>query len=120
MLSAGWLLAFELLVAGAAIDRLIRHTPRVDGLLVLVVSGIAALAMVAGAVVLRSDDEGDGDAGESDLSLAAVLLDTVADATTAAGVATAGGISWRQSAGIGSTPQWHSSSRSSSPTTHSR
>jgi cobalt-zinc-cadmium efflux system protein len=91
LINAGWLLILELLVAGAAIDRLINHTPRVDGLPVLVVSGIAAVVMAAGALVLREDDD-DPDAGERDLSVAAVLLDTVADATAAAGVAAAGGI----------------------------
>jgi cobalt-zinc-cadmium efflux system protein len=91
LINAGWLLILELLVAGAAIDRLINHTPRVDGLPVLVVSGIAALVMAAGALVLHKDDD-DRDTGERDLSVAAVLLDTVADATAAAGVATAGGI----------------------------
>jgi cobalt-zinc-cadmium efflux system protein len=91
LVNAGWLLAFELLVAGAAVDRLITRTPRVDGLPVLVVSGIAAVVMTAGALVLRGD-EGDGEARERDLSVAAVLLDTVADAAAAAGVAATGGI----------------------------
>jgi cobalt-zinc-cadmium efflux system protein len=91
LVNGGWLLAFELLVAGAAIDRLITRTPQVDGLPVLVVSGIAAVVMTAGALVLRRD-EGDGEATERDLSVAAVLLDTIADAAAAAGVATTGGI----------------------------
>jgi cobalt-zinc-cadmium efflux system protein len=91
LVNGGWLLAFELLVAGVAADRLITRTARVDGLPVLVVSGIAAVVMTAGALVLRGD-EGDGEAGERDLSVAAVLLDTVADAAAAAGVAATGGI----------------------------
>jgi cobalt-zinc-cadmium efflux system protein len=91
LVNGGWLLAFELLVAGAAIDRLITRTPQVDGLPVLVVSGIAALVMTAGAVVLHRD-EGNGETKERDLSVAAVLLDTIADAAAAAGVATTGGI----------------------------
>ena len=57
----------------------------------LIVSGVAALTMTAGALVLRADAD-DDDADGRDLSVAAVLLDTVADAAAAAGVAAAGGI----------------------------
>jgi len=93
LVNAGWLLVFELAVAGAAADRLITHVPEVNGLPVLVVSGIAGLAMAVGALVLRADTEDDQDqTGERDLSVAAVLLDTVADATAAAGVAATGAI----------------------------
>jgi cobalt-zinc-cadmium efflux system protein len=88
LINSGWLLLLELLVAGAAADRLLTRTPAVDGLPVLVVSGIAALVMTAGALILHGDD-GDGD---GDLSIAAVLLDTIADAGAAAGVAVAGAI----------------------------
>jgi cobalt-zinc-cadmium efflux system protein len=89
LVNAGWLLTLELVVASAALDRLITGTPQVDGLLVLVVSGIAALVMTAGAFILH----GDADNGEErDLSVAAVLLDTIADAAAAAGVAAAGGV----------------------------
>jgi cobalt-zinc-cadmium efflux system protein len=65
----------------------------VHGLPVLVVSGIAALVMAAGVLVLRGDrGNGEGEADERDLSVAAVLLDTIADAAAAAGVAAAGAI----------------------------
>jgi cobalt-zinc-cadmium efflux system protein len=47
--------------------------------------------MTAGALVLRAD-AGDADADGRDLSVAAVLLDTIADAIAAAGVAATGGI----------------------------
>ena len=57
----------------------------------LVVSGIAAVVMTAGALVLRGDS-GDSRGTERDLSVAAVLLDTVADAAAAAAVAAAGGV----------------------------
>ena len=93
LINGGWLLALELLVASAAVDRLITHTPPVDGLPVLVVSGIAALVMAAGALILRGDAQDDEDeTGERDLSVAAVLLDTTADAAAAAGVAATGAI----------------------------
>ena len=80
-------------VAGAAVNRLVTGTPQVDGLPVLVVSGVAALVMGAGALVLGgNDDDGQSEFAERDPSIAAVLLDTIADAAAAAGVAAAGGI----------------------------
>lgn len=90
LFNAGWLLLLELLVAAAATERLLTRTPEVHGLPVLVVSGIAALVMTAGAAVLKGD--ADDGTGERDLSVAAVLLDTIADAAAAAGVAVTGGI----------------------------
>ena len=89
LVNAGWLLLLELVVAGVAAMRLITGTPAVDGLPVLVASGVAALVMTAGALVLRADGDG---AAERDVSVAAVLLDTIADAAAAAGVAAAGAI----------------------------
>jgi cobalt-zinc-cadmium efflux system protein len=93
LINAGWLLVLEVIVAAAAVDRLVTGARRVDGLPVLVVSSIAALAMAGGAFILRGaggDDADDRD--EHDLSVAAVLLDTIADAAAAAGVAAAGAI----------------------------
>ena len=93
LVNAGWLLVLEVVVAVAAVDRLARGTPAVHGLPVLVASGIAALVMTAGALVLRADeDDDDGEPGERNVSVAAVLLDTIADAAAAAGAALAGGI----------------------------
>lgn len=91
LINSGWLLVLEVLVAAAAADRLAAGIPQVDGLPVLIVSGIAALVMTGGALILRGDDE-DDDADEHDLSMTAVLLDTIADAAAAAGVAAAGAI----------------------------
>ena len=49
--------------------------------------------MAAGALVLHGDAYDDeGETSERDLSVAAVLLDTIADAAAAAGVAAAGAI----------------------------
>jgi cobalt-zinc-cadmium efflux system protein len=93
LINAGWLLALELIVAATAAGRLLGHTPTVDGLPVLIVSGIAALVMSVGALILRADAyDGDGQDGERDPSVAAVLLDTIADAAAAAAVAVTGGI----------------------------
>ncbi len=89
LVNAGWLLALELLVAGAAAYRLVAGAPQVDGLAVLVVSGVAAVVMAAGALVLSSAPDEEQD---EDLSVKAVLLDTVADSAAAAGVAAAGGV----------------------------
>jgi cobalt-zinc-cadmium efflux system protein len=101
LINGGWLLILEVLVVGAAIDRLITGTPQVDGLPVLVVSGIAALVMAGGALVLRGDGDDDEDESEDNgLSVAAVLLDTIADAAAAAGVAVTGAI-------ILATGGWH-------------
>lgn len=90
LINAGWLLALELLVAVGAADRLLTGTPHVSGLPVLIVSGIAAVIMTAGAFILRGDD--DDDADDENLSVAAVLLDTIADAAAAAAVAVTGAI----------------------------
>lgn len=89
LVNCGWLLVLEVLVAGAAAERLLTRTPQVHGLPVLIVSGVAALTMTAGALVLQADAD-DNDADGRDLSVAAVLLDTVADAAAAAGVAATG------------------------------
>jgi len=121
LVNCGWLLLLELLVVAAVAERLVAGPHEVHGLPVLVVSGVAALTMTAGALVLQADADsdvgadartvaagGDADAGAHtdtdtdadagagadgrDLSVAAVLLDTVADAAAAAGVAATGGI----------------------------
>jgi len=93
LVNAGWLLALELLVAAGASDRLLTRTPHVSGLPVLIVSAVAALVMTAGAMILRGSNDNDGEADEEeDLSVAAVLLDTIADAAAAAGVAVTGAI----------------------------
>jgi cobalt-zinc-cadmium efflux system protein len=93
LVNCGWLLVLEVLVIGAAAERLITGTPEVHGLPVLVVSAVAALTMTAGAAVLRADARDDShEADGRDLSVAAVLLDTIADAAAAAGVAVTGGI----------------------------
>jgi cobalt-zinc-cadmium efflux system protein len=89
LVNAGWLLLLEVAVAAAALVRLATGAPEVHGLPVLVVSGIAAVIMTAGALILRGDTPDDA---EGDLSIKAVLLDTAADAVAAAGVAAVGGI----------------------------
>jgi cobalt-zinc-cadmium efflux system protein len=53
LVNGGWLLVLEVLVTGAAVDRLVTGTPEVHGLPVLVVSGIAALAMTISALIIK-------------------------------------------------------------------
>lgn len=89
--NGGWLFVLSLLVVAGAVDRLATGTPSVQGLPVLVISGIAALVMLVGALILGGDPDGDDD-DHADLSMRAVLLDTAADAAAAAGVAVTGGI----------------------------
>jgi cobalt-zinc-cadmium efflux system protein len=87
---AGWLLVLNIAIIVAAIQRLAAGTRRVEGLPVLIVSGIAAGVMLAGALVLLGDPTRE-DGGE-DLNVKAVLLDTAADAAAAGGVAASGAI----------------------------
>jgi cobalt-zinc-cadmium efflux system protein len=92
VVNGGWLLVLSVLVVGGAIDRLASRTPQVHGLPVLVVSGIAAVVMIVGALILGGDaDDLDDDEG-GDLNMRAVLLDTAADAAAAAGVAATGAV----------------------------
>jgi cobalt-zinc-cadmium efflux system protein len=90
LVNAGWLLVLNVAIAAAAVQHLAVGVHRVEGLPVLIVSAIAAAAMLAGALVLGGDTD-DGGTGE-DLNVKAVLLDTAADAAAAAGVAVSGAI----------------------------
>jgi cation diffusion facilitator family transporter len=82
--NSGLLAVVTLGVAIAAIHRLVSGTPAIHGAPVIVVSVIAAAAMVACALIL-------GDV-EDDLSMQSVMLDTLADAAAAVGVAISGTI----------------------------
>jgi cobalt-zinc-cadmium efflux system protein len=61
------------------VRRLTTHTPEIHGLGVLIVSLIAMASMILAAFILGRD------AGSEDLHMQSVLLDTIADATAAAG-----------------------------------
>lgn len=89
LLNAGWLLALNLAIVAGAVIRLARGTGHVHGFPVLVVSAVAATVMTAGALILGGDDETE-DGGA--LSFRAVVLDTIADAATAGGVAIVGAV----------------------------
>jgi cobalt-zinc-cadmium efflux system protein len=80
------LLVVTALVLFEAVRRLLHGTPEIHGLPVLIVSGIATAVMVAGVFVLGTG------AGQEDLHMRSVLLDTVSDALASAGVAVSGAI----------------------------
>lgn len=91
LINAAWLLVLSVLIAASAIERLAAGVHRVHGLPVLIVSAIAAAVMVGGALLLGGGIDDDAEQGQ-DLNLRAVLLDTVADAAAATGVAAAGAV----------------------------
>jgi cobalt-zinc-cadmium efflux system protein len=80
------LLGVTVLVCVEAVSRLIGGSPEVHGLPVLIVAVVSTVAMAAGVLVL-----GRG-AGNEDLHMRSVLLDTASDGLSAAGVAVVGGI----------------------------
>jgi cobalt-zinc-cadmium efflux system protein len=89
--NAGWLFVISVLVIASGIDRLVTGVPEVHGLPVLVMSGIAAIVMIAAAVILGIDFDRDDPSDEA-LSHRAVLLDTAADSASALGVAAAAAV----------------------------
>lgn len=91
LVNAGWLLVVNIVIIAAAVQHLAVGAHHVEGLPVLVVSAIAALVMMTGALILGGDADDDED-GAEDLNVRAVLLDTAADAAAAAGVAVSGAI----------------------------
>jgi cobalt-zinc-cadmium efflux system protein len=105
LINAGWLLALYTVIGVAAVWHLAAGAHPVEGLPVLIVSAVAAVVLLGGALVLGGDadddkpgdDDGQGDAGPGDddgedLNVKAVLLDTAADSAAAAGVAVSGAI----------------------------
>jgi cobalt-zinc-cadmium efflux system protein len=82
--NAGFLLLVTAAVAVEAVYRLASGAPAIDGVPVIVVSVVAAVAMIACAVIL-------GDVS-GDLGMQSVMLDTVADAAAAIGVAVSGSV----------------------------
>jgi len=84
LVNASLLLAVTLAVIVEAIYRLSTGAPSIHGVPVVVVSLVAAGAMIACALIL-------GDVG-GDLGMQSVMLDSVADAAAALGVAISGGV----------------------------
>jgi cobalt-zinc-cadmium efflux system protein len=92
LVNAAWLLILNIAIIVTAIQHLAAGARHVDGLPVLIVSAIAAIVMLAGALILGGDADDDDDDATEDLNVKAVLLDTAADAAAAAGVAVSGAI----------------------------
>jgi cobalt-zinc-cadmium efflux system protein len=86
------LLAVVAAVAAGAIGRLVNGPGHVRGLPVLIASGIAALVMLGGGLILRGDADDPGDSEGDRANVRAVLLDTLADSAAAGGVAVTGAI----------------------------
>ncbi len=84
LVNASLLLLVTVAVAAEAIYRLSTGAPSVDGLPVVIVSIIAAAAMIACALIL-------GDVA-GDFNMQSVMLDSVADAAAAIGVAISGAV----------------------------
>jgi cobalt-zinc-cadmium efflux system protein len=82
--NSSFLLLVTLGVAADAIHRLSTGAPSVHGIPVVIVSVIAAIAMIACAFILGNV--------EGDLNMESVMLDTVADAAAAIGVAISGAV----------------------------
>jgi cobalt-zinc-cadmium efflux system protein len=86
------LLAVVAAVAAGAIGRLVTGPGHVRGLPVLIASGIAALVMLGGGLILRGDADDPADSEGDRANVRAVLLDTLADSAAAGGVAVTGAI----------------------------
>ncbi len=82
--NSSFLLLVTLGVAVEAIHRLSTGAPSIQGVPVVIVSVVAAIAMIGCAFILGNV--------EGDLSMESVMLDTVADAAAAIGVAISGAI----------------------------
>jgi cobalt-zinc-cadmium efflux system protein len=92
LLNVTLLLAVVILVVAEAARRLIAGVGQVHGLAVLIASGIAAVAMLAGGLMLRADEDAEDDSEGDRANMRAVVLDTLADSAAAAGVAVTGAI----------------------------
>ncbi len=86
LINALMLLTVTAFVIVEGVHRLTNNTPQIHGLPVLIVSGIATVFMVIGALILAKDP------AQQDLHMRSVLLDTVSDGLASAAVAIAGGI----------------------------
>lgn len=83
--NAIFLLVVTIVVIAEALSRLIGGAPHVQGLPIVIVSVIAGLVMAACAFVI-------GTVEEDDFNMRSVMLDTLADGASAAGVAASGAI----------------------------
>lgn len=97
--NGAWLLGLSVLIVVGAVKRLTGVVPQVHGLPVLVMSAVAGLTMFVGVLILGGEAPGHevddhGDRAGQRLAVRAVVLDTVADASIALGVAFSGAVIW--------------------------
>jgi cobalt-zinc-cadmium efflux system protein len=92
LLNATLLLLVVVLVALGAARRLATGAGGVHGLPVLIASGVAALAMLGGGLILKGDEASEADSEGDRANMRAAVLDTLADSAAAGGVAVAGAI----------------------------
>jgi cobalt-zinc-cadmium efflux system protein len=90
LLNGALLLLIVVLVIAEGVRRLATGAGHVHGLPIVIASSAAAVAMLIGALILKSDAAELGDDDGDRANMRAVLLDTVADAAAAAGAAIAG------------------------------
>lgn len=83
--NATFLLVVTVVVIIEALSRLIGGAPHVEGLPVIIVSVTAGLVMAACAFIIGTVEEGD-------FNMRSVMLDTLADGVSAAGVAIGGAV----------------------------
>jgi cobalt-zinc-cadmium efflux system protein len=84
LVNASLLVLVTMAVIVEAVYRLSTGAPSIDGLPIVLVSIVAAAAMIACALILGDVDD--------DLNMQSVMLDTVADAAAALGVAVSGAV----------------------------
>jgi cobalt-zinc-cadmium efflux system protein len=92
LLNATLLLLVVVLVAIGAARRLDTGVGSVHGLPVLIASGVAALAMLGGGLILKGDEANETDSEGDRANMRAAVLDTLADSAAAGGVAVTGAI----------------------------
>lgn len=80
------LLLITIFVGVEAARRLIGHSPAINGFPVLIASTVTMIVMTICAVIVGGDDDDD------DLHMRSIVLDTIADAVSAAAVAATGAI----------------------------
>lgn len=88
LVNAVWLSVLCVMVIGTAVRRLAAGAHEMHGQPVLVVSGVAAVVMLFGALILNGDEDDDDEGGN--LNMRAVLLDTAADSVAVWAVAVVG------------------------------
>lgn len=92
LVNATLLLGVVIAVIAEGITRLSTGTGPVRGLPVLVASGVAALAMLTGGLIASADEDDENDSEGDRANMRAVVLDTLADSASAAGVAVTGAV----------------------------